>query len=106
MGGFKRKLTCFIRTIPSLKRLEDVVFFNIIPAITGGNLCSDNDCTLLSLSERFGELAIQLLQNDAKYEYENSRKLKSSRTKLIKGPYQIYSVNETEQKSKKKHENW
>ena len=105
MGGFKGKLTCFIRTIPSLKRLEDVVSFNIIPAITGGNLCSDNDCALLSLSERFGELAIQLLQNDAKYEYENSRKLKSPRTKLIKGPYQIYSVNEMEQKSIKKHEN-
>ena len=33
-----------------------------------------------------------------KYEYENSRKLSSSLTQLIKDQYQIYSVNETEQK--------
>ena len=33
-----------------------------------------------------------------KYEYENSRKLLSSLTQLIKDQYQIYSVNETEQK--------
>ena len=33
-----------------------------------------------------------------KYKYENSRKLSSSLTQLIKDQYQIYSVNETEQK--------
>ena len=33
-----------------------------------------------------------------KYEYENSSKLSSSLTQLIKDQYQIYSVNETEQK--------
>ena len=33
-----------------------------------------------------------------KYEYENSRKLSSSLTQLIKDQYQIYSANETEQK--------
>ena len=33
-----------------------------------------------------------------KYEYENSRKLSSSLTQLIKDQYQIYSVNEKEQK--------
>ena len=33
-----------------------------------------------------------------KYEYENSRKLLSSLTQLIKDQYQIYSVNEKEQK--------
>ena len=33
-----------------------------------------------------------------KYEYENSRKLSASLTQLIKDQYQIYSVNETEQK--------
>ena len=48
---------------------------------------------------RFGGLAIPLFHNDAKYEYENSRKLTSSLTQLIKGQYQIYSVNETKQKS-------
>ena len=60
-----------------------------------------NDCILLSLSltMRFGGLAIALFKNDAKYEYETSRKLTLSLTQLIKGWYQIYPVNETKQKS-------
>ena len=103
VGGFKEKLTYFMRTIPplgrSLKSLEDVIRFNFIPAITGGHLCSDNERILLFLPVRFGGLAIPLFHNDAKYEYENSRKLTSSLTQLIKDQYQIYSVNETEQKS-------
>ena len=48
---------------------------------------------------RFAGLAIPPFHNDAKYEYENSRKLTSSLTKLIEDQYYIYSVNETEQKS-------
>ena len=48
---------------------------------------------------RFAGIAIPPFHNDAKYEYENSRKLTSSLTKLIEDQYYIYSVNETEQKS-------
>ena len=48
---------------------------------------------------KFGGLAISMFHNDAKYENENSRKLTSSLTQLIKDQYQIYSVNKTEQKS-------
>ena len=88
VGGFKGKLTYFMRTIPSrgdlLKPLGDVIRFNFIPAITGRYLCSDNDRILLSLPVRFGGLAIPLLHNDAKYEYENSRKLTASLTQSIK----------------------
>ena len=47
----------------------------------------------------FGGLAIPLFHNDAKYECENSRKLTSSLTQLIKDQYKIYTVNKTEQKS-------
>ena len=82
-----------------LKPLEDLFRFNFIPAITGGNLCLDNDRILLSLPVRFGGLAIPLFHNDAKYDYQNSRKLTLSLTQLIKDQYHIYSVNETEQKS-------
>ena len=56
---------------------------------------------MLSLPVKFGGLAIPLFHNDAKYEYENSRKLTSSLTLLIKDEYQIHSVNKTEQKSVK-----
>ena len=65
-----------------LKPLEDVIRFNFIPATTGGYLCSNNDHFLLSLLVSFGGLAIPLFHNDAKYEYENSRKLTSSLTQL------------------------
>ena len=48
---------------------------------------------------RFRGLAIPLFHNDAKYKYENSRKLTSSLIQLNKGQDQIYSVNKTKQKS-------
>ena len=103
LGGFKGKPTPFMRNIPSqgelLKPLEDLFRFNFIPAITGGNLCLDNDRILLSLPVRFGGLAIPLFHNNAKYDYQNSRKLTLSLTQLIKDQYHIYSVSETEQKS-------
>ena len=103
LGGFRGKPTYFIRTIPSLgellKPLEDVIRFNFIPAITGGHLCSDDDRLLLSLPVMSGGLAVPLFHNEAKYECENSRKLTSSLTQLIKDQYQIYTVNKTEQKS-------
>ena len=89
-----------MRTIPSLgellKPLEDVIRFKFIPPITDEHLCSDNDRILLSLPRRSGGLAIPLFHNDPKYEYENSRKLSSSLTPLIKDQHQIYQVNETE----------
>ena len=106
VGGFERKLTYFMRTIPSLgellKPLEDVIRINFISEITDGHLCSDTDIynhILLSLPVRFGGVAIPLFHNDAKYEYEKSRKLTSSLIQSIKNQYQIYSVNEKEQKS-------
>ena len=40
-----------------------------------------------------------MFHNDARHEYENSRKLTSLLTQLIKDQHQIYSVNETEQMS-------
>ena len=81
VGGFKGKLTNFnfMRIMPSLgellKPLEDVIRINFILAIIGGHLCSDNDCILLSLPVRFVGLAVALFHNDAKYEYEKSRKI-------------------------------
>ena len=103
VGGFRGKLTYFMRTITSLgeslKPLEDVIRFHFIPAITGGHLCSDNKRLLLSLPLRFGGLAIPLFHKDAQYEYENSRNLTSSLAKLIKEQNQMYIVNELEIKS-------
>ena len=68
-----------MNTIPLLgdflSPLDDFIRFNLIPAITGEHLCSDNDRVLPTLPVRFGGLEVTLFHNDAKYEYENSRKL-------------------------------
>ena len=80
------------------KTIRRCYHFNFIPAIPGGQLSSDNDSILLSLPVRFGGLEIPLFHNDPNYEYENSRKLTSSLTQLVKDQYQIFSVNEVELK--------
>ena len=82
-----------------LKPLENVILFNFISALTGRHLFLDNDHILLSLPVRFGGLAIPLFHNDAKCEYENSRKLILSQTQSVKVQYQIYLVNKMEQRS-------
>ena len=103
VGGFKGKRYLFYahNTIVStlIKTIRGCYLFQFIPAITGRHLCSDNDPIRLSLPVRFGGLAIPLFHNDAKYEYEKSRKLRSSLTQLIRDQYQIYSVYETEENS-------
>ena len=90
----------FKNKIPSLedllKTLADLIRFNFIPTITDGYLCSNNDRILLSFSVRFSGLAIPLLHNDAKHEYENTTNLTLPLKELIKDQYQIYSVKETE----------
>ena len=50
-------------------------------------------------SSEVWRLAIPLFYKDAKYKFENCRKLTSLLTQSIKNQYQIYSVNKTEQKS-------
>ena len=96
VGGFKRTRTYFL--LASIRRVVTTIR-RYYPAITGGHLCLENECILLSLPVRFGGLAIPLFYNDVKYKYEISRKLAFSLTQSIKNQYQIYSVNETEQKS-------
>ena len=46
-----------------MQPIEDVIWFNLIPAITGGHLCSENDRILLALARRFGGLLTQFLMN-------------------------------------------
>ena len=71
--------------------LEEVIRFKFIPSITGGHICSNDERVLLLLPARFGGI-----------EFENSRKLTSSLTDLIKDQSVLYSVNDIEQKKIKK----
>ena len=51
-----------MRTNPGISEflypLEETVRYKFIPAITGGHICSNNERRLLSLSTRYGKLAI------------------------------------------------
>ena len=53
VSGFKSKLTYFIRPIPDISELllplEHTIRQKFIPAIPGGQICSDNEGILLSL---------------------------------------------------------
>ena len=102
VGGFKGKLTYYMRTIPCIKDylmpLEEVIRFKFIPSITGEHICSNDERVLLSLPTRFGGIGIPLFHENSGIEFENSRKLTSSLTDLIKDQSVPYSVNVVEQK--------
>ena len=100
VSGFINKLTYFIRTIPDISYLllllEDTIRYKFIPAITGGQICSDNERILLSLPTRFGGLNIPLFHELSKIEYENSRKITKGLTTLITKQDVNYTVSSTE----------
>ena len=73
--------------------LEDIIRFKFIPSITGGQICSNDERVLLLLWTRFGGLGISLFHENAGTESENSRKLTSKLTNLIKGQSILYSMN-------------
>ena len=62
VSGFKSKLNYVMGTSPGISQflcpLEDRNRNKFIPAITGGHICSNNERRLLSLSTRYGKLAI------------------------------------------------
>ena len=101
-GAFKGKLTYYMRTIPCIKDylipLEEVNRFKFIPSITRGHICSNDECLPPSLLARFGGLGIPLFHENAGIEFENSRKLTSSLTDLIKDQSALYSVYGIEHK--------
>ena len=92
----------YMRTMPCIKDylmpLEEVICFKIILSITGGHNCSNDEHALLSLPTRFGGLGILLIHENVGIEFENSRKLTSSLTDLIKDQSVPYSINRLEQR--------
>ena len=77
--GFKGKFVYFLRTIPNindhLQPIEEVIRNNLIPAITGGHQCSDEERKLLALPVRLGGLGIDDICKISTHEYESSRKV-------------------------------
>ena len=100
LSGFKCKLTYFIHTIPDISELllplEHTIQQKIIPAITDGQICSDNERILLSLPTRYGGLNIPFFHETANFEYKNSRIIIKQLTNLIINQDPIYTVNSSE----------
>ena len=76
-GGFKHKLTYFMRTIPDLENvlspLDVIVENEFIPAITEGHHCSQDERLLLSLPVRLGGLGIPIFSDLCEREYRTSQ---------------------------------
>ena len=60
VSGYKHKMTYYMRTIPQISELltplDEVITTELIPAITGGYICSKSERSLLSLPPKLGGL--------------------------------------------------
>ena len=68
----------------------------LIPAITGGRICSDNERTLLSLPTRYGGLNTPFLHETANFEYKSSRVITKQLTNFIINQGPLYTVDSSE----------
>ena len=84
----RHKYTYFMRTIPDigelLKPLENVIRLKLLPALTEGRACSDDERTLLSLPVRLGGLGIIDPSKISDDEFENSCKMTKDLTSAIR----------------------
>ena len=103
--GFRGKFTYFLRTIPDisycLQPVEDIIRNEFIPAITGGNQCSDKERDLLALPVRLGGLGLENITKISTREYESSRKMTKSLVESVIEQQIIFEVHEEEQKKLK-----
>ena len=65
-----------MRTIPGtgklLRKVDEIILTEFIPAITGGIFITENDRKLLSLAPRLEGLGIPILEELCEIEYQNS----------------------------------
>ena len=70
LSGYKHKFNYYTRTIPDigklLRKLDEVILTEFIPAITGGILITENERKLLSLTTDSEDWVYQYLENYAK----------------------------------------
>lgn len=57
-----------------LQPIEEVLYNEFIPAITGGRICSDVERKLLSLPVKLGGLEIEIITETCSKKYEASRR--------------------------------
>ena len=97
VSGFKSKLSNFARTIPDISNLlipiEDTIRNRFIPAITGGRICNEEECKLLSLPTRYGGLSVPVFHEQAEVDYNNSRRITTELTSFITVEQMEYTVD-------------
>ena len=68
-----------MRTVPKIKgylrRLDESIKTEFIPAVTGAIICSDAERELLSLRPKYGGLGIPIFSNISEKEFEYSNML-------------------------------
>ena len=96
--GFKHKPTFFMRTIPNisshLKRLDEVITTEFIPATAGGIICSGIERKLVSLPPKLGGMGIPIFSNISDREYEFSQMLSNDLTSKIINQDRQYQSND------------
>lgn len=85
ISGFQHKFNYFIRTLNKyIKVLDDVIDNTLIPALTEGHKCTENERILLSLPIRYGGMGIVILVESSKREHENSVEMTKQLAERIK----------------------
>ena len=78
-AGYKHKFSYYMRTIPNLgiamRRIDETITMNLIPAITGGIIPTQHERRLFSLPPSLGGLGIPIFEKQTVIEFENSQQL-------------------------------
>ena len=68
--SYQHKLTYLLRTIPNikdqLKKIDEAVRYNLIPAIIGGHIINDAERVMFLLPTRLGGLGLDFRRNSRK----------------------------------------
>ena len=101
-SGFKHKLTYFIRTISDIKEmltpLDNVIDDQLLPALTDGQIISEDDRKLLSLPVRLGGLGIPIFSELSGKEYLNSKMATENLVKKIVAQENTFTQNRNEER--------
>ena len=108
--GFKHKVSYFMRTIPNisdqLKKFDDVVSTEFLPAITGGINCSDIERKLMSLPPKLGGLGIPIFSEITDQEFNNSVLLSNDLSTKIQNQQRKYDPNNETPNVKNKNKSY
>ena len=92
--SIRHRYTYFMRTLPGiselLKPLEHAIRHKLLPALTEGRCCSDDERALLSLPVRLGGLGIINPMKISDEEFENSKKMTFNLTSAIQHQQREY----------------